>query len=102
MPGPDQNDFEYLKGQHEPQSLGLCWSCQVTVNTHNCIWVDETTPVCVCRGCWDQIPIGQRLLIAQKLKSAPKFEEAAELLQQVLKRGLGDGLPWDPDWLSRN
>lgn len=83
------DDLEYLEGFEPNQPLGRCWSCQVTVNTGNSIWLSEK-PAPVCKACWEQIPPGQRLLIAQKFASSETMETAARLLAQALKRALDE------------
>lgn len=92
---PD-DDLEYLDGHAPTEPLGPCWSCQIPVNTSNCIRIAQRH-IPVCESCWKEVPAGQRILIAQKLASAPQFENLADGFAKLIGQALADGggWPWD-------
>jgi hypothetical protein len=46
--------------------LGRCWSCEKKLTAKAAVWLDENLSIPCCKKCWQQIPIGKRLELAQQ------------------------------------
>ncbi len=79
----------------------LCWSCQADVEREDCIWIDAERFIPCCRDCWSQIPAGQRLVIAMKVREAPQVESTLAAVRRLARRHLEakDGTDPEFDWL---
>lgn len=74
--------MEMIDGNSEAAPVGRCWSCQLTVNSANCVVIDDQI-VSICKGCWNDMPVVSRILVAQKLKSSVGIDEAIEAFQRL-------------------
>lgn len=71
----------------------LCVVCQQQHRTP--VRLDDGQDIPCCPDCWQQIPEGQRLVIAQKIKTSAVAERAWTNLSNLIERHLEqDGEHW--------
>ncbi len=77
-----------------PPTRSICWSCQKSIVTSEIVYLDADTKLPVCIHCWEAIPKGQRLIIAQKFHFRAKYGDdiggILETLQESLNVAMGD------------
>ncbi len=72
----------------------ICWSCQSELRQSLAVRLDAKNTIPCCIECWEQIPAGQRLLIAAKFDSATEVKAALRVFRRAISRQtLDDDLP---------
>ena len=80
-----------IDGNREAEPMGVCWSCQLKVNTANCVKIDEMS-VNICKGCWNDLTPSARIMVAHKLKSGVGIADALDAFKKVVQ---GDETGWE-------
>jgi hypothetical protein len=45
----------------------FCWACNCGLTSDIYVWLNQSVIVPCCKSCWEQMPIEQRLRVAQML-----------------------------------
>ncbi len=91
-----------------PPTRSICWSCQRSIATSEIVYLDSDTELPVCIHCWEAIPKGQRLVIAQKFdfraRHGDDINQILDTMKESLHAAMGNYIEekWPDGFSGRN